>query len=179
MARVWFTHLRSFYLCLQLYAINEIFTSFRPPRSSCCRKRCLVMYSITFILCITSLFFTQAVPAVGALSRQLTSETPATYPSSTLNSLKVPGESPAYHCSDPSDDIFQIHRFDFIPTNVRMYVLHSRKPSIDSFTNTHTFVQRLLPHSTFHRHFQIRYRRLPMAQHHRQYQRAPRIEPTL
>ena len=39
---------------------------------------------------------------------------------STSNAIKVPGESPAYHCSDPSDDIFQIRRFDFIPTNVRM-----------------------------------------------------------
>ena len=86
------------------------------------------MYSITFILYITSLFFTQAVPAVGVLYRQLTPEAPATYPSSTLNSLKVPGESPAYYCSDPTDDIFQIRRFDFIPTNVRMYVLHSGNP---------------------------------------------------
>ena len=39
---------------------------------------------------------------------------------SALNTLKVPGQSPAYYCSDPSNDIFQIRDFDFIPTNVRM-----------------------------------------------------------
>jgi hypothetical protein len=33
---------------------------------------------------------------------------------------KVPGESPAYYCSDPSDDIFRIDRLDFIPTNPRV-----------------------------------------------------------
>lgn len=40
---------------------------------------------------------------------------------STLNRIKVPGESPAYFCSDPSHDLFKIRRFDFIPINPRMY----------------------------------------------------------
>lgn len=35
-------------------------------------------------------------------------------------SLKVPGASPAYHCDDPSDDIFQITGLDFVPTNPRV-----------------------------------------------------------
>ena len=56
------------------------------------------------------------VPVPGA---PLSLQTP-TIATSTLNTLKVPGESPAYYCSDPSNDIFQISRFDFIPTNVRM-----------------------------------------------------------
>jgi hypothetical protein len=40
-------------------------------------------------------------------------------------SLKVPGESPAYYCSDsdPSNDIFQIRDLDFLPTNPRVSVL--------------------------------------------------------
>jgi hypothetical protein len=42
--------------------------------------------------------------------------------SSASDRLQVPGESPAYHCSDPGDDIFQIRRLDFIPTNPRMFV---------------------------------------------------------
>ena len=49
----------------------------------------------------------------------LSLQTP-TIATSTLNALKVPGQSPAYYCSDPSNDIFQIRDFDFIPTNVRM-----------------------------------------------------------
>ena len=32
----------------------------------------------------------------------------------------IPGDSPAYYCSNPSNDIFQIRRFDFVPKNVRM-----------------------------------------------------------
>jgi hypothetical protein len=36
------------------------------------------------------------------------------------NSLKVPGESPANYCSDPSNDIFEIRRLDFLPTNPRV-----------------------------------------------------------
>ena len=49
----------------------------------------------------------------------LSLQTP-TIATSALNALKVPGQSPAYYCSDPSNDIFQIRDFDFIPTNVRM-----------------------------------------------------------
>ncbi|KAL8724613.1 MAG: hypothetical protein Q9181_006753 [Wetmoreana brouardii] len=40
----------------------------------------------------------------------------------SLNRIKVPGESPAYHCANPSDDLFNVSRLDFIPTNPRMYV---------------------------------------------------------
>lgn len=43
-----------------------------------------------------------------------------------LNHIKVPGESPAYFCSDPSHDLFKIRRFDFIPINPRMYVSFPR-----------------------------------------------------
>ena len=94
---------------LQLHQVicdTQISASLRPPLSSSSsyRKRRLVMSRI--ILCITLLCFTQAIPAVEPFSRQLIPETLATYPSSTLSSLKVPGESPAYYCSDPSDDIF-------------------------------------------------------------------------
>lgn len=38
----------------------------------------------------------------------------------TSHRQKVHGESPAYYCSDPTDDIFQFMRLDFIPTNPRM-----------------------------------------------------------
>ena len=40
----------------------------------------------------------------------------------SLDRFRVPGESPAYHCADPSNDLFNISRLDFIPTNPRMYV---------------------------------------------------------
>src|SRR5262249_28275281 len=34
--------------------------------------------------------------------------------------LKVPGKSPAYHCSDPSNDLYQIDHLNFFPTNPRL-----------------------------------------------------------
>ena len=40
----------------------------------------------------------------------------------TPNAIKVPGESPAYYCSNPSNDTFQISRLDFIPTNIRIKI---------------------------------------------------------
>ncbi|KAI1375832.1 hypothetical protein F4677DRAFT_445994 [Hypoxylon crocopeplum] len=42
---------------------------------------------------------------------------PIAYTRPASDPLRVPGESPAYYCSDPSSDIFQITRLDFIPTN--------------------------------------------------------------
>lgn len=44
---------------------------------------------------------------------------------SSDNRTKVPAQSPAYHCSSPSDDVFKIRRLDFIPTNPRMQVLQN------------------------------------------------------
>ena len=44
---------------------------------------------------------------------------------SSHNRTKVPGQSPAYHCSNPSDTVFKIRRLDFIPTNPRMQVLQN------------------------------------------------------
>ena len=41
------------------------------------------------------------------------------------NRTKVPGQSPAYHCSNPTDDVFKIRQLDFIPTNPRMQVIKS------------------------------------------------------
>ncbi|KAF4459270.1 phosphatidylglycerol phosphatidylinositol transfer [Fusarium albosuccineum] len=41
---------------------------------------------------------------------------------SSVEPLRIPGESPAYHCSDPSGDIFRIDRLDFIPTNPRHFI---------------------------------------------------------
>ena len=46
---------------------------------------------------------------------------------SSDNRTKVPGQSPAYHCSSPSHDVFSIRRLDFIPTNPRMQVLQNPK----------------------------------------------------
>ena len=67
----------------------------------------------------TLLLLRQATSLGPVPEAPLSQQTP-TLATSTLNTIKVPGESPAYYCSDPSNDIFQIRRFDFIPTNVRM-----------------------------------------------------------
>ena len=61
----------------------------------------------------------------GPLSKIPTQQILPTYSSSTSNPLKVPGESPAYYCSDPCDDLYQIRRFYFTSINVRMYVPHT------------------------------------------------------
>lgn len=66
------------------------------------------MQPITLLLCIASLFLPQAVSAARPSSRELTQQIATMHPSLTSNPLKVPGESPAYYCSDPSDDIFKI-----------------------------------------------------------------------
>ena len=47
-----------------------------------------------------------------------------TLATSTLNAIKVPGQSPAYYCSDPTTDLFQTRDFDFIPTSVRTRVTY-------------------------------------------------------
>ena len=77
------------------------------------------MALIVTILFSTLFLLRQAISLglVPVVPLSLQSPTAAT---STLNAIKVPGESPAYYCSDPSNDLFQIRDFDFIPTNVRM-----------------------------------------------------------
>ncbi|KAK8876994.1 MD-2-related lipid-recognition [Apiospora arundinis] len=40
--------------------------------------------------------------------------------STTSEDLKIPGHSPAYHCDDPSEDLFQISSFEFSPTRPRV-----------------------------------------------------------
>ena len=67
-----------------------------------------------------TLFFLHQAISLGPVPGVPLSQQTSTTATSTFNAIKVPGESPAYYCSDPSDDIFQIRRFDFIPTNVRM-----------------------------------------------------------
>ena len=66
-----------------------------------------------------TLFLRQAI-SLGPVPIVPLSQQSPTEATSTLIAIKVPGESPAYYCSDPSNDLFQIRRFDFIPTNVRM-----------------------------------------------------------
>ena len=78
------------------------------------------MYPITIFHYVVSFLLPQTLSAAGPLPELPIEQTPNMYPSSTLNPLKVPGESPAYYCADPTHDIFQIRRFDFTPTNVRM-----------------------------------------------------------
>ena len=77
------------------------------------------MYPITILHYVVSFLLPQTALAARSFSRIPIEQAPAMYPSSPLNALKVPGESPAYYCADPSHDIFQIRRFDFTPTNVR------------------------------------------------------------
>ena len=77
------------------------------------------MTPIVNILFNTLFLLRQAV-SLGLVPGATFSQQTPTIATSTLNAIKVPGESPAYYCSDPSNDIFQIGRFDFIPTNVRM-----------------------------------------------------------
>lgn len=96
----------------------------------------LMMHSIAILVCIASLLVPRAVSAARLSSGVLTQQTAAMHPSLTSDPLKVPDESPAYYCSDPSEDIFQIRSLDFYPTNVRMYVPHQAPNS--SFTDTHT-----------------------------------------
>lgn len=86
------------------------------------------MCSINF-LGIASTLLPLMVLAAGPLERELTQQTLPKHLLSTSNHLKVPGESPAYYCSDPSDDIFQIRRLDFTPTNVRMFVPPPHAPN--------------------------------------------------
>lgn len=71
----------------------------------------------TKLLYIASLLLSNPVSGAGSSTWQqitITDSLP------TLNRIKVPGESPAYFCSDPSNDLFKIRRLDFIPTNPRM-----------------------------------------------------------
>lgn len=77
------------------------------------------MTPIVSILFGTLLLLRQAT-SLGPVPRAPLGQQTPTVATSALNAFKVPGESPAYHCSDPSNDIFQIRRLDFIPTNVRM-----------------------------------------------------------
>jgi len=78
----------------------------------------------TTLLCVASLLLLNAVSVAGLSvplgpTRQIQLVTPDSSPPS-LNRSRVPGESPAYYCSDPSNDLFQIRRLDFIPTNPRV-----------------------------------------------------------
>ena len=78
------------------------------------------MYPITILHYVVSFLLPQIALAARPLPQVPIEKSPDVYSSSTLNALKVPGESPAYYCADPSHDIFQIRRFDFTPINVRM-----------------------------------------------------------
>ena len=82
-------------------------------------RKSYAMISIVNILFGTFFLLRQVISLGPVPGVPLSQQTP-TIATSTLNAIKIPSESPAYHCSDPSDDIFQIRRFDFTPTNVRM-----------------------------------------------------------
>ena len=72
------------------------------------------MHFNSFLLSFASFFFARAL-AIVLTQQDLTVSQPA-----VLSLFKVPGQSPAYHCDNPRNDIFQIRRLDFLPTNVRM-----------------------------------------------------------
>ena len=75
----------------------------------------------TEINCVVSLLLLYVVLVAGSSTRRIPIHQIATTDSlTTLSRTKVPGESPAYYCADPTDDLFKIRRLDFIPTNPRM-----------------------------------------------------------
>ena len=76
---------------------------------------------LTQLICIASILLSDIVSAAGSLTGRIPIEQNAIAGSSSaLNRIKTPGESPAYYCSDPSNDLFKIRRLDFIPINPRM-----------------------------------------------------------
>lgn len=91
------------------------------------------------LFCTASLLLPDASSAAVLSAPQIPTQRIATTDSSPpLNRIKVPGESPAYYCADPSDDLFKVSRLDFIPTNPRMYVcsLYSALPPFPIFIYT-------------------------------------------
>lgn len=83
-----------------------------PPTSS--------MKSTKF-LCTASLLLPNAISAARWSTLQTPIyQIPSINSSPTVNRIKVPGASPAYYCSDPSDNVFQIDHLDFIPINPRV-----------------------------------------------------------
>ena len=134
------------------------------------------MHPISTLQHIVSFLLHRTVSAAGLLPGVSTGQAPAMYPSSTLNPLKVPGESPAYYCAhaDPSNDIFQIRRFDLhLPMYGCRFRAHRSLPN-GSFAGTRLCVQWLFPHDSSHRQVHLQHWRLPMAEHHRKHLRAPR-----
>jgi hypothetical protein len=97
--------------------------------SPCANQLRFTMHPTVLLFSIASVVLSQAISAAELL-RRVSPQQVITYSSltsnsdsnSNSNSLKVPGESPANYCSDPSNDLFQIRRLDFLPTNPRMYV---------------------------------------------------------
>ena len=83
-----------------------------------------IMAPFCLLLGMTWLLLTPAVSANPLPLRENVPQGQLLHLAPMANALKVPGESPAYYCADPRNDIFQIRRLDFIPTNVRMYVLY-------------------------------------------------------
>jgi hypothetical protein len=83
------------------------------------------------IMGVTLLNGPQLVMSAVQLPKAQQKQVAMTSSSPTSDRLKVPGESPAYYCSDPSDDIFQIDHLDFIPTNPRVCVLYPGRPLQD------------------------------------------------
>ncbi|TVY34234.1 hypothetical protein LOCC1_G008622 [Lachnellula occidentalis] len=70
-------------------------------------------------LCVATLFHSHRVLALGSLPWVPTQQSAISY--STYNdALKVPGNSPAHYCSDPSTDIFKIQGLYFYPKNPRI-----------------------------------------------------------
>lgn len=96
-----------------------------PPFSLQFRQN--IMYASTLLKLLYLLLLPLAVAAAPSHQAAITNLTPSTNPGFTS---KVPGTSPAYHCSDsdPTTHIFQIYRLDFVPTTPRMYgpsILHT------------------------------------------------------
>jgi hypothetical protein len=82
-----------------------------------------------FLLYASVLVGVEAAPSVGRYAQQvLTDSSPA-----KTERLKVPGANPAYYCSDPTGDLFQIMHLSFYPTNPRVYA-HLLVPSCGSKT---------------------------------------------
>ncbi len=75
-----------------------------------------------------------SLAAVGPapLPQKVIQHNPTASPSWAADRLKVPGKSPAYVCSDLTDDIFQIRRFDFTPTDARILVLNDNHSNMSA-----------------------------------------------
>jgi hypothetical protein len=73
------------------------------------------------LLCATALPPVSSLATPAARFREDTLQVSMDSPASPLDArLKVPGQSPAYYCSDPAEDIFQIISLHFYPTTPRV-----------------------------------------------------------